>query len=94
MMCVSVMVISLTGQVVDQSVSNPPVQYAAVRVAIVVPCYNEESRLDTEAFRRFEVPGHEVSFLFVNDGSRDGTLALLKSVNFDVLDLARNSGKA
>ena len=69
----------LTGQYVDESSLIPPVQYAAVRVVMVVPCYNEEKRLDTEAFRRFEVAGHEVSFLFVNDGSRDGTLSLLKS---------------
>jgi glycosyltransferase involved in cell wall biosynthesis len=65
-----------------------------VRAAIVVPCYNEENRLDTEAFRRFAAPGHEVSFLFVNDGSRDGTLRLLQSAGLEVLDLERNSGKA
>jgi dolichyl-phosphate beta-glucosyltransferase len=65
-----------------------------VRVTVVIPCYNEEKRLDSAAFRNFSVPGHDVSFLFVNDGSRDGTLQLLKSANFNVLDLERNSGKA
>lgn len=65
-----------------------------MRVAVVVPCYNEEKRLDTAAFQAFRLEGHDVSFLFVNDGSRDGTLQLLRSAGFDVLDLERNSGKA
>lgn len=66
------------------------------RLVLVVPCYNEEKRLDVEAFRAFE----GVEFLFVNDGSRDGTLGVLQSLRdsdpgrFDVLDLERNSGKA
>src|SRR5437764_14833346 len=65
------------------------------RLLLVVPCYNEEKRLDVEAFRNFDA-----NFLFVNDGSRDGTLRLLQSMRdsdpqrFDVLDLERNGGKA
>ena len=65
-----------------------------MRVTVVIPCYNEEKRLDAQAFRNFSVPGHDLSFLFVNDGSRDGTLQLLRSASFNVLDLERNSGKA
>jgi len=67
---------------------------------LVVPCYNEEKRLDTETFRAFALDNHDISFLFVNDGSRDGTLRLLQSMRdsdpqrFDVLDLERNGGKA
>jgi glycosyltransferase involved in cell wall biosynthesis len=70
------------------------------RLTLVVPCYNEERRLDVEAFRSVSVPGHDVDFLFVNDGSRDGTLRLLQTLRnsdpqrFAVLDLERNSGKA
>ena len=70
------------------------------RLTLVVPCYNEEHRLDADAFRRVAVEGHEVDFLFVNDGSRDGTLHLLESLRdsdpkrFAVLNLERNSGKA
>jgi glycosyltransferase involved in cell wall biosynthesis len=70
------------------------------RLTLVVPCYNEERRLDVEAFRGVSVPGHDVDFLFVNDGSRDGTLRLLQTLRdsdpqrFAVLDLERNSGKA
>jgi dolichyl-phosphate beta-glucosyltransferase len=63
---------------------------------MVVPCYNEEQRLPVEDFRRFR----GVDFLFVNDGSRDGTLRVLESLRaedparFAVLDLEKNSGKA
>ncbi len=69
---------------------------ARVRTIVVVPCYNEERRLPADRFRSF--PG--VEFLFVNDGSRDGTLRLLESLRdsdpsrFSVLNLEKNSGKA
>src|SRR5437667_5768961 len=65
------------------------------RLLLVVPCFNEEKRLDTDAFRAFDA-----DFLFVNDGSRDGTLRVLESLRdsdprrFSILDLERNSGKA
>ncbi|HSP17853.1 MAG TPA: glycosyltransferase [Thermoanaerobaculia bacterium] len=65
-------------------------------LTIVVPCYNEEHRLPVDAFRA--VPG--IEFLFVNDGSRDGTLKVLESLRasdpsrFSILNLERNSGKA
>jgi dolichyl-phosphate beta-glucosyltransferase len=68
-----------------------------VRVTVVVPCYNEERRLPVESFRKFN---GGVNFLFVNDGSRDGTLGLLERLraedpsSFAVLNLEKNSGKA
>jgi glycosyltransferase involved in cell wall biosynthesis len=67
---------------------------------LVVPCFDEEKRLDVAAFRNVAVDGHDIDFLFVNDGSRDGTLRLLESLRdsdpkrFAVLNLERNSGKA
>jgi glycosyltransferase involved in cell wall biosynthesis len=67
---------------------------------LVVPCYNEERRLPVDALRRFRLDGARLEILFVNDGSRDGTLRLLQSLadedpsRFSVLDLERNSGKA
>ena len=75
-------------------------QCSAVRVAVVVPCYNEERRLDTEAFVRFVAEKDEVTFWFVNDGSRDATLPLLQRLavaaagRVRVVDLPRNGGKA
>lgn len=68
--------------------------------AIVVPCYNEAERLDGGQFQEFICPSHDVRFMFVNDGSTDGTLGLLQSLKesnprkFMILDSSRNSGKA
>ena len=70
------------------------------RVVLVVPCYNEEKRLDVTALRDFRLDGHELVFRFVNDGSRDGTLALIESIRdadparFRVTNLEQNGGKA
>jgi dolichyl-phosphate beta-glucosyltransferase len=72
----------------------------AVHLIVVVPCYNEEHRLPVDAFRSFALDGTRVEFLFVNDGSTDGTLRLLESLaasdpaRFSLLSLERNSGKA
>jgi glycosyltransferase involved in cell wall biosynthesis len=70
------------------------------RLALVIPCYNEEHRLPVDELRRFSVPGLELEIVFVNDGSRDGTLPMLQALEaedpqrFHVIDLTRNSGKA
>lgn len=70
------------------------------RLIVVVPCFNEEQRLPVDAFRAFALDGAVVEFLFVNDGSTDGTLRVLESLRdedsqrFSVLDLERNGGKA
>ena len=66
------------------------------RIAIVVPCFNEEQRLNASAFQAYG----DADFYFVNDGSTDGTLRLLQSLaasdpkRLHVLDLPKNSGKA
>jgi len=65
---------------------------------IVVPCFNEEQRLDVQQFRSLAQSGH-VRLLFVNDGSTDGTLGVLTGLTssspmVEVLDLPRNVGKA
>ncbi len=75
-------------------------QCAAVHAVIVVPCYNEERRLQTDAFRNFRLEGHRIDFCFVNDGSTDGTLGVLNQLReadpqrFSVLNLEKNGGKA
>ncbi|HET8796580.1 MAG TPA: glycosyltransferase [Thermoanaerobaculia bacterium] len=69
-------------------------------VIIVVPCYNEEQRLPVDEFRTYAAAGASVEFLFVNDGSTDGTGRMLTALRdedparFHLLDLARNGGKA
>jgi len=70
------------------------------KTTLIIPCHNEAKRLDLDAFRCFRPPGHSFSFLFVNDGSRDGTAAVLHSLcaeepeRFGVLHLEQNRGKA
>ncbi|MBV8232976.1 MAG: glycosyltransferase [Planctomycetaceae bacterium] len=70
------------------------------RTTIVVPCYNEAKRLDVDAFRGFAAENRAQRFLFVNDGSRDATGAVLDDLRradpdaFTVHDLPRNVGKA
>ena len=69
-------------------------------VCIVVPCYNEAERLPGEAFLAYLGTHPHVSCCFVNDGSRDQTLALLRGLQqrnpaqIDVYDLPKNQGKA
>ena len=78
------------------SVHSPRVPHSIV----VVPCYNEARRLDTRAFSQFRSNGHWVEFLFVNDGSTDGTLEVLQQLRcgspdtIRVLDQQTNRGKA
>jgi dolichyl-phosphate beta-glucosyltransferase len=66
---------------------------------IIIPCYNEEKRLNLASFNEFTNPSHSISFVFVDDGSTDGTHRLLQSLRtanpnkFAVLKLHRNCGK-
>lgn len=68
--------------------------------AIIIPCYNEEKRLDLGRFAAFLKTHPNYLVCFVNDGSRDATLSMLKSFqtnhlgNVLVYDMPENSGKA
>jgi dolichyl-phosphate beta-glucosyltransferase len=67
---------------------------------VVVPCFNEASRLDVDAFRRALEDESKLRFLFVDDGSKDRTAEILQGLVDDVpgrallLPLQKNSGKA
>ena len=67
---------------------------------IVIPCYNEAQRLPIHAFKAFAYAEHPQRFLFVNDGSTDGTVRVLKTLHDDdperyaLCALPRNVGKA
>lgn len=71
-----------------------------LRSAIIVPCYNEAGRLRGSEFIAFIRAREAVDFIFVNDGSSDGTQALLREIcaadpaRLHCVDLARNYGKA
>jgi glycosyltransferase involved in cell wall biosynthesis len=75
------------------------------KVSVLIPCYNEEKSLpllypellrimDDEQLSKC----YEWELLFVNDGSTDGTLELLRSlrsqdIRVNYIDLSRNFGK-
>lgn len=71
-------------------------------ITILIPCYNEEEVLPA-LFERLNLliqnnPKYCFELLFVNDGSRDQTLKLIKQEaksnrNISYIDLARNFGK-
>jgi glycosyltransferase involved in cell wall biosynthesis len=70
-----------------------------MKTTIVIPCYNEEKRLPLDRFKKFIEEHSDCSLLFVNDGSKDNTLAVLNDFakennTVNVLDLLQNSGKA
>jgi len=70
------------------------------RTIIVVPCFNEARRLSPEAFRDFAATWPDGAFLFVDDGSSDGTLDVLSAIRHsipaqcEILRLPQNVGKA
>ncbi|MBN2274517.1 MAG: glycosyltransferase family 2 protein [Bacteroidales bacterium] len=69
-------------------------------VNIIIPCYNEENNLGI-LFKRLDevlrIPEYQFNYLFVDDGSSDGTFSFLKKTaqsrkNVKVLRLSRNFG--
>jgi glycosyltransferase involved in cell wall biosynthesis len=74
--------------------------FDSLRVTLVVPCFNEAVRLDRQAFAQALTTTGWLDFCFVDDGSTDGTRALLEQLQaahpkrVQVLALERNSGKA
>ena len=71
-----------------------------LRLHLVIPCFNEASRLDPEAFLRFIASDQDAALIFVNDGSTDSTGAVLEALarqapaRAAVLTLPENLGKA
>jgi glycosyltransferase involved in cell wall biosynthesis len=67
------------------------------RIAVIVPCFNEERRFPTEYWREILTVENHIKWLFVNDGSFDETDKILKEVcvgtSAQVVSLPRNRGK-
>ena len=72
----------------------------SIGISVIVPCFNEEEGIRecharlTDVLTLLAIP-YEI--LYVNDGSRDGTLAILAELhatdsNITVVDLSRNFG--
>jgi glycosyltransferase involved in cell wall biosynthesis len=67
-------------------------------LAIIVPCFNEEKRLDQLAFSQFAQLHQHIKIVFVNDGSSDKTLSVIKDIiachpNMELINFSRNVGK-
>jgi dolichyl-phosphate beta-glucosyltransferase len=69
-------------------------------VCIIIPCYNEATRLPVEAFLSYMQQRTNVHFCFVDDGSTDSTKTVLEKMQaqysacVDTLILPQNQGKA
>ena len=70
------------------------------RLTIVVPCHNEQERLNIGRFRAFLKDHRDVNMLLVDDGSTDDTNAVLESIatvdptRVAVMTILPNAGKA
>ncbi|HEY9228886.1 MAG TPA: glycosyltransferase [Gemmatimonadaceae bacterium] len=80
--------------------AGPPNRDTDATTNLVIPCYNEADRLVPADFTSFVQATPNVSLTFVNDGSGDRTLDVLRDIasacpnRMQVLDLEHNSGKA
>ena len=69
-------------------------------VGVVIPCYNEEERLLSDAFLSFVDKNSGYHLCFVNDGSKDNTLEVLNKLRegredfITVYNCEKNGGKA
>lgn len=71
-------------------------------ITIIIPCYNEEEVLP-QLFKQLRkvtdsIENYKFEFLFVNDGSKDNTLDIIKAYKkqdprIEYVDLSRNFGK-
>ena len=73
-----------------------------MKISLIIPCYNEEEALPF-LYRELQnvsasLPSYEFEFLFINDGSKDGTLKTLKEMaqndpRVHYYSFSRNFGK-
>lgn len=60
----------------------------------VIPCWNEEDKLPNliNQIKSFNQSKYEVDFLFINNGSSDKSLQIIKESNFDFISYEINMG--
>lgn len=70
-----------------------------MKLGIIVPCYNEENRIDVDTFVKFINLKKDCYLCFVNDGSKDNTIKVLRAIKskapefVSVIDMKKNKGK-
>jgi dolichyl-phosphate beta-glucosyltransferase len=73
---------------------------AVQKTAIIIPCYNEETRLDLTSFSDSSARNPDLHYIFVNDGSTDNTESKLEGLcqrnpsGMQFITLGKNAGKA
>ena len=71
-----------------------------MKVVIIIPCYNEADRLDTNKFIDYLSNNTHLHFIFIDDGSTDNTNLIIKQIILKFNSLASllinetNKGKA
>lgn len=67
------------------------------RIAVIVPCFNEEHRFPFEYWKKIVGTENEINWLFIDDGSSDRTFEILQDIclgtSARVLKSAINGGK-
>lgn len=73
-----------------------------MKLSLVIPCYNEQDNVEifyNTAVSTYKDKGFDYELIFVNDGSRDDTMAKLRQIyalsneNVKVVGFSRNFGK-
>jgi glycosyltransferase involved in cell wall biosynthesis len=70
------------------------------KTCIVIPFFNEQNRIDSDAFINFVKQQNDFSLMLVNDGSSDETITILNTIKeqsseqINVYSLSSNMGKA
>jgi len=67
-------------------------------LGLVVPCYNEQKKLDVKSYIEYLKNNKNVILCFINDGSQDGTTSIIQQIsrsvkNVLIIDSERNHGK-
>lgn len=72
------------------------------KISVVVPCYNEEDVIETFYEEIIDtltsVKNYNYELIFIDDGSKDNTLTILKDLkindeNIKIISFSRNFGK-
>jgi len=69
-------------------------------VVFIIPCYNEELRINISDYKKSIKTNTKLSIYFIDDGSKDGTVSTLEPLRelypdqVNIVSLKRNSGKA
>src|SRR5439155_5668941 len=99
------MTVAVEGKITSLARDRNPADAAAQGLSIVVPVYNEAATLERLHARLIEVARQLAAtralaceVVYVDDGSRDGTLAIARelpatALDVQVISLSRNFGK-